>query len=144
MWAEVVKHLARYPTAVLTSLDAEGYPFSVRCVPEPVAAEQALRLALPGYVAWQSGPAGLLCHQHDEQLWNQTNFVLRGRLEPAAGAWLFRPTQLIEGAGAGQNPLGQVRDGRRAAQRYLDKRGLQRPRIPWDQLHAIYARAQKR
>ena len=144
MWADVVQQLARYPSAVVTGLDAEGYPFSLRCVPEPLAADQALRLVLPGAVPWQAGPGGLLCHQHDDQLWNQTNFVLRGTLERAGGAWLFRPTQLIEGSGAGMSMLRQVRDGRRAAQHYLAKRGLSRPRVPWDQLKAIYARAQKR
>jgi hypothetical protein len=40
--------------------------------------------------------------------------------------------------------LRQVREGRRAAQRYLAKRGLSRPRIPWDKLIEIYTRAQKR
>jgi len=144
MWAEAVKQLARYPSAVVTGLDAAGNPYSVRCVPAPLAEQQALRLAVPDYVPWQAGPAGLLCHAHDEQLWNQTNMVLRGRLERTGDAWLFYPTQLIEGAGAGMSLLRQMRDGRRAAQNYLRKRGLSRPRIPWDQLKEIYQRAQKR
>src|SRR5262245_3090977 len=110
MWPEIVKHLARYPSAVVTGLDAGGYPYSLRCVPEPLAAQQALRLRLAGDVPWQTGPAGLLCHWHDDQLWNQTNVFLRGTLAQADGAWLFRPAQLIEGAGAGMSALRQVRD----------------------------------
>jgi hypothetical protein len=144
MWTKVVKHLARYPSAVVTAPDSGGYPYSLRCVPEPLPAQQVLRLPVPGDVPWQPGPAGLLCHWHDDELWNQTNVVLRGTLARADGAWLFRPTQVIEGAGAGMSALRQMRDGRRAAQRYLARLGLSRPRVPWDQLHAIYARAQKR
>jgi len=143
MWADLVKRLARYPSAVLTGLDGAGYPFSLRCVPEPDSARQVLRLALPDYANLQAGPASLLCHDHDDQLWNQTNVVVRGALEQAEGAWLFRPAQLLEGAGAGMSMLRQLRDGRRAAGRYLAKRGLARPRIPWDQLKAIMARARK-
>ncbi len=144
MWADLVRHLARYPSAVLTGLDADGYPFSLRCVPEPDAAQQALRVVLPDCAPLQAGPAGLLCHYHDDQLWNQTNFVVRGTLEPAEDGWLFRPTQLIEGAGAGMSPIRQILDGRSAARQYLAKRGLSRPRIPWEALHAIAARARQR
>jgi hypothetical protein len=144
MWDKVVKHLAKYPSAVLTGMDGEGYPFSLRCKPEPDAAKQALKITLPDYAQLKPGPASILCHYHDDQLWQQTNFVLRGSLDQADGQWMFRPTQFIEGAGAGMSLLRQVREGRGSAKKYLAKRGLARPKIDWAKLKAIYVQAQKR
>jgi hypothetical protein len=46
-WDDLVRSLARYPTAVLTVNDATGYPFSVRCVPEPDPARQVLKVTMP-------------------------------------------------------------------------------------------------
>lgn len=144
MWDKVTRHLAKYPSAILTGIDSQGYPYSVRCVPQTDSAQQVLRITLPAYVELQPGPAGLLCHYHDDRLWQQTNFVLRGRLEHRDEGWLFKPTQFIEGAGAGMSMIRQIREGRRAAKQYLNKRNLERPRIPWDKLKAIYNRVQKR
>jgi hypothetical protein len=143
MWNNILKHLAKYPSAVFTALDAAGYPYSVRITPQPDHTRQVLRLPLPDYVSIQTGPASILCHYHDDQLWNQTNFVLRGTVAQVDGAWEFKATQFIEGAGAGMSMLRQIRDGRRAASQYLAKRGIARPRIPWDQIKALYDRAQK-
>ncbi len=141
MWDDLVRKLARYPSVVLTVVGADGYPYSVRCVPVPDASRKVFRMMLPGYVAAQAGPAGLLGHFHDDALWNQTNVVASGTLEPDGEAWVFRATRHIEGAGAGMSAFRQLRGGRAAAQRYLDRRGLPWPQIPWAKLHAIYARA---
>lgn len=143
MWASLVKQLAKYSTAVLTVNGPDGYPYSVRCKPEPDGTQQVLKVVLPVYVEAQPGPAALLCHYHDDQLWNQTNAVVRGTLEQNGDHWVFRPAKLIEGAGAGMSLLRQIRDGRSAAKRYLEKRNLQRPKIPWGKLAAIYDKAQK-
>ena len=61
--------------------------------------------------------------------------------EKDAQGWLFRPQQLIPGAGIGGliGMLKFLRDGRRNARQYLDKRGLARPSIAWDQIHALWA-----
>jgi hypothetical protein len=144
MWPKTTSQLAKYPTVVLTGLDADGYPFSLRCVPQPDAAREVLHLLLPEYATLQPGPASLLCHYHDDALWNQTNFVLRGTLTHEANEWSFKPTQFIEGAGAGMSMFRQIREGRGAAQRYLSKRNLSRLKIPWDQLKAIYDQAQRK
>jgi hypothetical protein len=143
MWDDLVRNLGKYPTAVLTVTDAAAYPFSIRCVPEPDPDGQVLRVNLPAYVDVQTGPAGLLCHFHDDLLWNQTNFVAYGVLERDGSGWVFRPTRLIEGAGAGMSFMRQARGGRSSAQRYLDKRGLAWPTVPWARLHAIYEKAQR-
>jgi hypothetical protein len=143
MWDDLVRNLGKYPTAVLTVTDAAGYPFSIRCVPEPDPARQILKVDLPGYAHAQAGPAGLLCHFHDDRLWNQTNFVAYGRLERDGSAWVFRATRLIEGTGAGMSFVRQVRSGRSSAKRYLARRGLDWPQVPWGRLRAIYKKARR-
>lgn len=141
MWDEIVEHLADFSSALLTCVDEAGYPFSVRCRPEPDVDEQVLRVQVPEYTNIQPGPAGLLCHKHDEQLWNLKSFILCGSLERGTHGWIFRPQRFTPGAGIG-GLIGMVRflrSGRRIAKRYLDKRGLERPSIPWDRVHALWA-----
>lgn len=140
MWDEICKYLPTYSSAVVTGIDQSGYPFSVRCVPELDAGARVLRVALPGYSGIREGPAGLLCHMHDEQLWNLKSFVVRGSLEQDSQGWLFRPRQFIPGAGIG-GTIGMInflRDGRRTAEQYLKKRGLARPKIAWEDIHATW------
>jgi hypothetical protein len=145
MWADIVKHLATFDSAVLTAQDAQGYPFSVRCRPQVDSGQQLLRLSLAAGLPIQAGPAGLLCHYHDEQLWNLRSFVVRGQLEREGEGWLFRPVQFIPGAGIG-GFIGQMRfalKASRTANAYLQKRGLARPSIPWDEVKALHEQAKK-
>jgi hypothetical protein len=145
MWSELVKQLSEFPDAILTSVDASGYPFSVRCKPEPDRSAEVLRLRLPSIAQVSSGPAGLLCHKHDESLWNLRSFIVRGLLEQDTQDWLFRPVQLIPGAGIG-GAVGMikfVRDSRRSTRQYLEKRHLDRPKIDWDSIHAIWEEVHK-
>jgi hypothetical protein len=145
MWDEIMKHMADFSSAVLTGVDQAGYPFSVRCKPEPDVDEQVLRVQVPEYTNIQPGLAGLLCHKHDEQLWNLKSFMLRGSLERVVPGWIFHPQRLIPGAGIG-GLFGMVRfllSGRRTAKRYLDKRGLERPSIPWDRVHSLWTEVKK-
>jgi hypothetical protein len=141
VWDEILRHLPDFESAVLTGIDAEGYPYSVRCRPQPDA--RVLRVQLPSYVPVRPGPASLLCHRHDENLWNLKSFLVRGTLAREDGTWIFRPGRFISGAGIG-GPMGMVRfvtGSRMNARRYLQKRGLPRPRIPWDEVNAIKAQA---
>lgn len=145
MWDEIVKHLADFSSALLTGVDEAGYPFSVRCRPEPDVDEQVLRVQVPEYTNIQPGSAGLLCHKHDEQLWNLKSFILLGSLKRGAHGWIFRPQRFTPGAGIG-GLIGMarfLRSGRRIAKRYLDKRGLERPSIPGDRVHALWAEVKK-
>jgi hypothetical protein len=143
MWDKVLKHLPEYQTGVLTGIDAEGYPYSLRCKPQIDTTQQILRISLPDYVTIKPGPASILCHYHNEKLWDLKNFVLRGTIEQSNSVWLFRPTQFIAGAGNYKGLFKLIQDGRRAAKQYLIKRNLNRPRIPWDKIKAIYNQAQK-
>jgi hypothetical protein len=145
LWDEIVKHLVDFSSAVLTGVDEAGYPFSVRCKPEPDNSAQVLRVQLPEDTCIQPGPAGLLCHTHDDWLWNLKNFIVRGTLEQDAQGWILRPQHFTPGAGIG-GLLGMVkflRSGRRVTKRYLDKRGLARPSIPWNKIHAVWAEVKR-
>ena len=145
MWDEIEKYLPTFPSAVLNALDAEGRPYSVRCRPGIKRSERILRLDLSAESAFRSGPASLLCHGHDEELWNLKLFLVRGRLERGEDGWTFVPGRFIPGAGIG-GALSTVRaivEMRRSAAAYLKKRGLARPRIPWGEIEAVKAQAKR-
>ncbi len=143
MWDDLVHRLKDYPTAVLTVTDSAGHSFSIRCTPEPDESRQVLRVTVPSYVDAQAGPAGLLCHFHDDELWQLKNFIALGELEADGNGWVFRAERVIEGAGAAMRAVRQIREGRRTGQRYLDRRGLDWPEVPWAKLRQIYERAQR-
>ena len=139
MFAEITEHLYQFESAVLSGLDEEGYPFSVRCRPySDASGAEVLRVWLPPDTPLRPGPASLLCHSHDENLWNLKSFLVRGVLEKDGGGWSFEPDQFIPGIGFG-GLTAMIRfftGSRRKAGRYLSKRGLERPRIPWDEINA--------
>jgi hypothetical protein len=90
-----------------------------------------------------AGPAGLLCHHHDEQLWSLRSFLLKGTLEQTGHDWVLRPRQLV--AGMDTTPLSNLRllrNGRRTTRRYLAVRGLPRPTIPWAHYQQLKDQAQ--
>jgi len=140
MWAEITGHLYGFESAVLSGLDEAGYPFSVRCrpYPDPSGAE-VLRIRLPADTVLRPGPASLLCHRHDENLWNLKSFLVRGSLDHDVGGWNFEPIRFVPGVGIGGLPamMHFFVGSRRNAARYLKKRGLARPRIPWDEINAV-------
>jgi hypothetical protein len=139
LWNEIVRFLPDFQSAVLIGLEDSGYPFSIRCKPEVDEKLQLLRVNLPDYVNIQSGPAGLMCHKHDEKVWNLKSFIVRGSLERSDGGWLFRPKKFVSGFGGGVlGTLKFVRDGRRTAKNYLKKRHLERPIIPWKKINKIW------
>jgi hypothetical protein len=143
MWDDIKKHLPDFESAVLTGVDSESYPFSVRCRPDADDAAKVLRVQLPADTPIQPGPASLLCHRHDENLWKLKSFLVRGALSRDEKGWKFEPLRFIPGAGIGGLPA-TVRfftGSRRNAARYLKKRGLARPRIPWGEINAVKKQA---
>src|SRR5438094_882171 len=98
---EIGKHLRGFRSAVLTGLDRDGYPASVRCVPRFDVVRHLIDVDVPTGVGLRPGPACLLCHRHDERLWNLKSFVARGTLEQDDRGWHLRPTQFVPGMGIG-------------------------------------------
>ena len=137
MWAEMEKNLAAFETGVLSATDQDGYPYSVRCRPRPdSSAGGILRLDLGGGETIRPGPASLLLHSHDEELWNQKVFLILGRLEGVGEEWVFRPERPIGGMGV-RAAARMLIGARRSTAAYLKKRGLERPRIPWDEVEEV-------
>jgi len=146
MWNKLVKSLAEYSSAVVTGLDMESYPYSVRCTPQADHARQVLNVQFPSGMAIQPGPGGLLCHYHDEWLWNLSSFLALGVLEQEPNGWIFRPERYIVGGG-NTNPLDTIKSmlkAQRTARQYIKKAGLPWPSVPWKDLKALRAEAKKK
>ena len=144
MWSEIERYLPRFESAVLSVRDAQGYPYIVRCRPALDRSSGVLPLDLATGEALRPGPASLLCNDHDEELWNQQIMLLRGRLDREGDAWVFKPQKFVPSLGT-VGTLGMARffvNVRRGAAAYLKRRGLSRPRIPWDEVKEVKDRAQ--
>jgi hypothetical protein len=140
MWDDILKALRLFPDAVLTWVDEHGYPVSVRIQPNPDDTAQLLRVVAPAGMALRSGPASMLAHSHDAQLWSMKAFLVRGLLEQDDNGWFLRPVVFIPGAGI-SGAINEVKSffGMRAsAKRYLERRGLSRPFVPWDKIKSTY------
>ena len=136
MWSDVVSGLETVPDAVLTGVDASGYPAGVRCSPRPDHVHQQLRCVRPPGVDLVDGPASLLGHSHDELLWNLRSFLVRGTVRTVGSEWIFSPAAVVPGLGMA-GPVGEFRSfiaARRRAGRFLSRRGLDRPAVPWRQI----------
>lgn len=131
--------LRSFQHAVLTGIDEQGYPISVRCQPQVDEAGSVLRVHLPADIQMMPGPAGLLCHSHDEKLWNLKSVALQGILEHQEEGSLFHVQRFVPGmnmAGA-PGPLTTLLRARRMMKQILRKRGLSPPPIPWNQMKQL-------
>jgi hypothetical protein len=145
MLDKIASALQPYPDAVLTGFDAQGYPFSQRCKPQIDSALQALRIAPFGEATLTPGPASLLCHSYNQEVWNLSSVQVLGQLERAETGWIFRPERLL--AGMGSSPTDQIKmlsEGRAAAKKYLEKRSLPRPKVAWNEFIALQKEGKKR
>ena len=140
MWAEAAKWLGKFNDAVLTVLDTDGYPASVRVDARKYdAATGQLPAELPDQLRCAEGPANLLCHYHDENLWNIKFIQIKGRIEERNSAWVFQST--VFNAPSKLAMLSAMRSASTSAQKYLDKRGLQRSAVNWAAVKEIQRRA---
>ncbi len=141
MWTEISRYLPEFSSAVLTGFDNIDRPFSLRVRPTLDANLQVIRFGLPTGQFLLAGKACLLCHRHDQNLWNLKSFVVLGTLERSESGWLLRPSRFIPGVGIGgmSSYLRFVLDGRKNTSRYLEKRGMPRPTIDWDQIMDMMA-----
>ena len=72
----------------------------------------------------------------------QDHMHAKGTLEKRDGEWVFCSTSFI--APSKLAVLGFVRNARKSAQKYLDKRGLARPAVNWRSVKDIHRRAKTR
>lgn len=129
-YSEVLKRLPRYNSAIVSWLDSNGAPTSVRAALSPTD-EGSVRVENPASDI-RPGPASILCHSHDTKLWNQRSFVATGHLNNAGYHWTFSPERFVPGMS--RNPVEMIkflRGARSRAKNYLAQRGLPRPTVPW-------------
>jgi len=127
--------LTGYATTVLAARDSAGAPVLLRTT---VTGAEGGYLVAPADAPIVPGPASLLVHRHDEKLAALHNAVVRGSLARTGAGWLLTPERLIEPAGRGPgDALRTLRNCRASTRRYLDRRGLDRPGIPWQAYRAL-------
>ena len=137
-WQEFVRFFPSFKSAVLTAFDETGYPQSMRCQPKLDSSLHQVRIPIAAGVALRPGAASLLLHSHDEALWNQRSYMLRGQVAQEGEQWILQPDKYTPGMGV-HGILGLiqfVRGARRNAANYLQKRNLPRPAIPWEAINA--------
>lgn len=137
--SELEQYMRPFTDAVLTGVDAQGYPVSLRCQPQIDGTASTLRIQLPVDIQIMPGAAGLLWHAHDENLWKLKNFALQGKLEHQAGSSVFFVQRLLPGmnmAGA-PGPISTIVRAKRTMKHILRKRGLAQPAIPWDRMKQL-------
>lgn len=136
MWADAVRGLEQFPDAVLTGVDQTGHPLALRCRPRADHVHRVLRFPGAPGVDLRDGPACLLAHSHDEHLWTLRSFLVRGVVTTEGPDRVFTPCAVVPGNGMA-GPVGDLRTfvaARRRAGRYLRRRRLPRPRVPWRQV----------
>ncbi len=138
MWDKIETLQPLFTSAVLTAVDADGYPISIRTVPQCDFIAQFIHIAIPSQLPFQAGPAALLFHSHDEKLATLKSFALRGHLAYHATEWIFYPQRFIPGVGI--NSYQQyIDDATNTARAYLQKRGIEHLEVPWDKIKALHA-----
>lgn len=127
---------------MLAARDASGAPVLART--RPVPTDEGFAVEVPADCAATAGPASLLVHRHDEQLNHMHNALVRGTLT-AGDRRLLVPTNVVEPMGTGRptDAIRVLRSTRRATTRYLERRGLDRPRVQWDEFKALAVSAKR-
>jgi hypothetical protein len=121
---------SRYPTAVLSIVSPDGFPFAVRVPVEVDHAARLIRLgAEPEGVPLQPGLACLTAHEHAEDFTWQQNFQVRGDLVSTETGWAIAPHKLVGGFELPRSRIetlrvnaGKVKRFRRTAKRELARR----------------------
>ncbi len=147
MWNERLIACARaYPSAVLTVVEASGYPVSTRCsVAFDEAREVIMVPAPPPIMAGRQGKACLIFHRHDVDLGGQHELLIKGELREEESTLTLSPDGFLTGSGrqdtdrmpVAGTPLDVIRFmllGRRKARAYLAKRGEPWPPRPWKKM----------
>jgi Pyridoxamine 5'-phosphate oxidase len=98
-WDERMDELGdRYPTAVLSIVAPDGFPFSLRLPIEVNRDARRIKLGEGALgVPVQPGLACLTAHDHDPEFTYQRNFQVRGDLVEDDGGWAVVPHKLIGG-----------------------------------------------
>lgn len=137
MWAKAAKAVAGFSEGVITALDAQGMPISVRQLSLPYdAASGRMPITISDALDAAPGHACLLCHFHDDALWNMRAIQLKGRIEREGSGWVFVTTAFTP-----PSAIAMIRGLYRSANQYLAKRGLPRPVVAFDAIERLWQQA---
>lgn len=130
-WDEKLAELGTtHPTAVLSIVCPDGFPFSIRVPVDIDPASRWIRIGgAPSGIPLQPGLACLTAHRHNDAFTWQQNFQVRGDLVPADDGWVLVPRKLVGGFEAPKGRIAMLRANaakarrfRRAAKRELARR----------------------
>lgn len=144
MWQLASESLSDFPEIVVTAVGIDGHPVSVRQhAPRYDAHTGEMPVVIPASLAPAAGPANVLAHSHDENLWNLRIVRIKGRLERRDGGWTFVSTSFTPPSPAGFKSRWQMAKAmRRSSSRYLAARGLRRPKVNWTIIKSMQHQAQ--
>jgi hypothetical protein len=110
-WDERMDELgARYPTAVLSFVGPDGFPFAARVPIEVDRAAHRVRVAAePMACPLLPGLACLTAHAHDPDFKWQANFQVRGDLVREGDGWALVPHKLVGGMELPESALERYR-----------------------------------
>jgi hypothetical protein len=100
VWSEPIQALgsAGHPTAVLSFVSPDGFPFALRVPVRADAAARRLRLACAAVGApLHAGRACLAAHAQDERFTCRRNFQIRGNLVEDEEGWALFPHRQVGG-----------------------------------------------
>ncbi len=147
MWNErLAKLIETYQSAVLSTVESDGYPASIRCRIHPNMPERVVIITDPPALAknWR-GRACLLFHEHDPALEALRQLVVLGELRDENGLLTFHIEKFVTANGRtdsdrmphASSPMHMLKFfilGRRNARAYIAKRGQPWPPIPYDDI----------
>ena len=151
MWNErLAKRASNYSTGVLSIVDADGYPMSVRCTARLDASRQVFTFPTPAQAANWRGKACLLFHQFNERLEGLKQMVILGELVSENGLLTLHVSKFVTANGRpntdqmphASSPLHMLQFfllGRRKSRAYLARRGTPWPPIPYDEIERLLA-----
>ena len=108
-----------YPTAVLSLVSPDGFPFSVRVPVQVDGAARWIRIgAEPAGTPLQPGLACLTAHRHAHEFTWQQNFQVRGDLVQVDDGWALIPHKLVGGFELPSSRLAMIRANVAKARRF--------------------------
>jgi hypothetical protein len=135
LWASAAKHMAKFDEGVVNAVDAEGYPLSVRQTSLPYDPNTGeMPVTLPDALGAVEGPASLLCHFHDENLWGLRAILLKGKLARREGKWIFVTTSFTP-----PSTWQMIKNVKKSARDYLAKRNLPWPVVNYAAIDQMWA-----
>lgn len=115
-----------YPTAVLSLVAPDGFPFSVRLPVQPDQAGGCIRFGVdPPGVPLAPGRACLVAHHHAPEFAWQNNFQVRGELVERDGDWVFVPQKFVGGFVVPKGQIAMLRENFGKSMRFRKRAKLE-------------------